>query len=253
MKNSNERGKNNTKNNNKRGKINVKKIIAYMLTAVMLMSLTACGGGDKPANSEPTTIPSGTSDTTDNTMEKGSEPQGASAEIKPAEDGVLTIDIGNAAIVVNETAVPMPYRLGELEAAGIPGDESRKEIELAPGDFFTANLFLDENEDYLISPAYYNGENDTIKIADAKAEQITMITYSGEPVDQGVSLFGVTFGMTKSAVKAMLGEPMSDNGDYFEWQVAVSDAGYEGSFSIYFTDDADTAGASQIDLSLIEK
>lgn len=46
---------------------------------------------------------------------------------------------------------------------------------------------------------------------------------------------------------------MSDNGDYFEWQVAVSDAGYEGSFSIYFTDDADTAGASQVDLSLIEK
>ena len=134
---------------------------------MMLMSLTACGGGDKPANSEPTTIPSGTSD---NTTVKGSEPQGASAEIKSVVDGVLTIDIGNAAIVINETAVPMPYRLGELEAAGVPGDESRKEIELAPGDFFTANLFLDENEDYLISPAYYNGENDTIKIADAKAE-----------------------------------------------------------------------------------
>ena len=131
-----------------------------------------------------------------------------------------------ADIVKNGTAVPMPYRLGGLKAAGIPGDESRKEIELAPGNFFTANLFLDENEDYLISPAYYNGENDTIKIADAKAEQITMITYSGEPVDQGVSLFGVTFGMTKSAVKAMLGEPMSDNGDYFEWQVSVPDAGY---------------------------
>lgn len=223
-----------------------------MLTAVMLMSLTACGGGDKPANSEPGTT-SGTSETTDNATEKDSAPQGAPAEIKPAEDGVLTIGIGNAAIVVNETAVPMPYRLGELEAAGIPDDESRKEIELAPGDFFSANLFLDENEDYLISPAYYNGENDTINIADAKAEQITMITYSGEPVDQGVSLLGVTFGMTKSDVRAMLGEPMSDNDDYFEWQVAVSDAGYEGSFSIYFTDDSDTAGASQIDLTLIEE
>ena len=158
-----------------------------------------------------------------------------------------------ADIVKNGTAVPMPYRLGGLKAAGIPGDESRKEIELAPGNFFTANLFLEENEDYLISPAYHNGENDTINISDAKAEQITMITYSGEPVDQGVSLFGVTFGMTKSDVKAMLGEPMSDNGDYFEWQINVSDAGYKGSFSIYFTDNADDAGASQIDLSLIEK
>lgn len=252
MENSYERGKTNMKNNNEKGKNDMKKIIAFLLAAVMLLSLTACGGGDKPENSEPGTT-SGTSETTDNSTEKGSEPQGASAEIKPAVDGILTIDIGKAAIVVNKTAVPMPYRLGELEAAGVPGDESRKEIELAPGDFFSANLFLDENEDYLINPAYYNGDDDTINLADAEAEQITMITYSGEPVDQGVSLFGVTFGMTKSDVRAMLGEPMYDNGDSFEWEVTVSDAGYKGSFTIYFTDDADTAGASQIDLSLIEE
>ena len=235
--------------NNERGKINMKKMIAFLLAAVMLLSLTACGGGDKPANSEPGTS---TGETTDNSTEKDSAPQGAPAEIKPAEDGVLKIGIGNAAIVVNGTAVAMPYRLGELEAAGVPEDESRKEIKLAPGDFFSVNLYLDENEDSVISPAYYNGGDDTINIADAQAEEITMITYSGEPVDQGVSLLGVTFGMAKSDVRAMLGEPMYDNGDYFEWQVAVSDAGYEGSFSIYFNDDADDAGASQIDLTLIE-
>ena len=231
------------KKSNETGKINMKKMIAFLLAAVMLLSLAACGGGDKPANSESGTTPSGTGETTGNATE---------AEIKPAEDGVLTISLGNATIVVNGTAVPMPYRLGELEAAGVPEDESRKVIELAPGDFFSANLYLDENEDYVISPAYYNGGDDTINIADAQAEEITMITYSGEPVDQGVSLLGVTFGMAKSDVRAMLGEPMYDNGDYFEWQIAVSDAGYEGSFSIYFTDDADDAGASQIDLTLIE-
>ena len=238
------------KNINERGKINMKKMIAFLLAAVMLLSLTACGGGDKPANSEPGTS---TGETTDNSTEKDSAPQGAPAEIKPAEDGVLKIGIGNAAIVVNGTAVAMPYRLGELEAAGVPGDESRKEIELAPGDFFSANLYLDENEDYVISPAYYNGGDDTIKITDAQAEEITMITYSGEPADQGVSLLGVTFGMKKSDVRAMLGEPMYDNGNSFEWEVTVSDAGYKGSFTIYFTEDADTAGASQIDLSLIEE
>ena len=231
------------KNSNEKGTINMKKIMAFLLAAVMLLSLAACGGGDKPANSESGTTPSGTGETTGNATE---------AEIKPAESGVLTISLGNATIVVNGTAVPMPYRLGELEAAGVPEDESRKVIELAPGDFFSANLYLDENEDYVISPAYYNGGDDTINIADAQAEEITMITYSGEPVDQGVSLLGVTFGMAKSDVRAMLGEPMYDNGDYFEWQIAVSDAGYEGSFSIYFTDDADDAGASQIDLTLIE-
>lgn len=249
------------KKSNEKGKINMKKMIAFLLAAVMLLSLTDCGGGkdntppnntDKPANSGTSTTPSGTGETTGNAAEKDPAPQGAPAEIKPAEDGVLTIGLGNAVIVVNGTVVPMPYRLGELEAAGVPEDESRKEIELAPGDFFSVNLYLDENEDYVISPAYYNGGDDTINIADAQAEEITMITYSGEPVDQGVSLLGVTFGMAKSDVRAMLGEPMYDNGDYFEWQVAVSDAGYEGSFSIYFTDDADDAGASQIDLTLIE-
>lgn len=249
------------KKSNEKGRINMKKFITFLLAAVMLLSLTACGGGkdntppdntDKPANSGTSTTPSGTGETTDDAAEKAPAPQGAPAEIKPAEDGILTIGLGNAVIVVNGTAVPMPYRLGDLEAAGVPEDESRKEIELAPGDFFSVNLYLDENEDYVISPAYYNGGDDTINIADAQAEEITMITYSGEPVDQGVSLLGVTFGMAKSDVRAMLGEPMYDNGDYFEWQVAVSDAGYEGSFSIYFTDDADDAGASQIDLTLIE-
>lgn len=163
------------------------------MTSVMLLSLAACGGGDKPAYSK-----SGTGETTGNAKENGSAQQGAPAEIKPAEDGVLTISLGNAAIVVNGTTVPMPYRLSELEAAGIPEDEYRKEIELASGDFFSVNLYLDENEDYVVSPAYYNGEDDTINIADVQAEEITMITYSGEPVDQGVSLLGVTFGMAKS-------------------------------------------------------
>lgn len=238
------------KNNNDRGKINMKKMFAFLLAALMLLSLTACGGEDKPANSEPDTS---TGETTDNSTEKDSASQGEPAEIKPAEDGVLKIGIGDAAIVVNGTAVAMPYRLGELEAAGVPEDESRKEIELAPGDFFSANLYLDENEDYVISPAYYNGGDDTIKITDAQAEEITMFTYSGEPADQGVSILGVTFGMKKSDVRAMLGEPMYDNGNSFEWEVTVSDAGYKGSFTIYFTEDTDTAGASQIDLSLIEE
>ena len=126
------------KKRNEKGKINMKKMIAFLLAAVMLLSLAACGGGDKPANSESGTTPSGTGETTGNATE---------AEIKPAESGVLTISLGNATIVVNGTAVPMPYRLGELEAAGVPEDESRKVIELAPGDFFSANLYLDENED----------------------------------------------------------------------------------------------------------
>lgn len=221
----------------------MKRLLSIILVVLMLLSLTACGGGkDTPQENA-----------TDKAGKKDPASQGEQAEIKPAKNGVLTIGMGDVAIVVNTTAVAMPYRLSELEAAGVPADESRREIELAPGDFFSINLFLDENEDYLISPAYYNGGEDTINIADAQAEEITMITYSGEPVDQGVSILGVTFGMTKSDVLAKLGEPMYDNGDHFEWEVTVSDSGYKGNFSIYFTDDADNAGASQVDLTLIEE
>lgn len=236
----------------------MKKVLSIILAALMVLSLAACGGG-KDTSSSGTGNTTGNAAEKDPTLEKDpvaeKDPasEGEQAEIKPAENGILTIGIGNAAIVVNGTAVPMPYRLGELEAAGVPADESRREIELAPGDFFSVNLFLDENEDYLLNPAYYNGGDDTINIADAQAGEITMISYSGEPVDQGVSLLGVTFGMAKSDVRAMLGEPMYDNGDYFEWEVTVSDAGYAGNFSIYFTDDADNAGTSQIDLTLIEE
>lgn len=241
----------------------MKKLMAFLMAVMMLMSLVACGGGEKPANTD-TGTPAVSSEPTDNAAENDPAPQETPAEndpapqetpeeIKPAEDGTLTIGLGNAVIMVNGTAVPMPYLLGDLEAAGVPEDEYRREIELAPGDFFSINLYLDENEDYVISPAYYNGGDATINIADAHAEEITMITYSGEPVDQGVSLLGVTFGMTKSDVRAMLGEPMWDEGDYFEWLVTVPDTDYEGNFSIYFTDDADDAGASQIDLTLIEE
>ena len=225
----------------------MKKFLSIILAGLMVLSLAACGGSKG-------TPPSNIGESNDNDAEKkDSVTQGTSAEVKPAENGVLTIGIGNAAIVVNGTSVPMPYRLGELEAAGVPEDESRRSIELASGDFFSPNLFLDENEDYVISPAYYNEGDDTINIADAQAKQITMITYSGEPVDQGVSIFGIPFGMTKSDALAKLGEPLFDDGDNVQWQVAVSGTDYTGWFTIYFIDDSESAGASQVDLTLVEE
>ena len=67
------------KNSNEKGKINMKKMIAFLLAAVMLLSLTACGGGDKPANS------TGTGETTNNSTDKDSAPQGVPAKIQIKE------------------------------------------------------------------------------------------------------------------------------------------------------------------------
>ncbi|MBQ4527729.1 MAG: hypothetical protein II998_06635 [Clostridia bacterium] len=212
----------------------MKKFLSIILALLMVLSLAACSGD---ANKK-----SG----------KDSAAQDKQEEIKAAVEGVLTVGIANAAIEVNNTSVPMPYILGDLESAGVPVDESVKEVELASGDFFSANLYLDEEEEYLIIPAYYNAGDDAINIADAQAEGITMTTYSDEPADQGVSIFGVTFGMAKSDILTTFGEPMYDGGDYLEWEVAVSDSDYTGSFTVYFTGDEDSALVSQVNLGLIK-
>lgn len=236
----------------------MKKFLTIILAAVMLLSLTACGG-DKSANpgtgestssqgSEAEIIP----ESQDSETETTPASQETSDEIKPAQNGELTLSCGDIAVVVNGKTVPMPYNLVELENAGVPVSELFREDQLASGDSFSLNLYLDENDDYLLIPDYYNGGDDTVALTEAEAKTITMVSYANEPVDQGVSLLGVTFGMAKSDVKALLGEPMSDAGDYCEWQIVVTDADYVGNFSIYFTGDADNAGACEIRLDFME-
>ena len=59
--------------------------------------------------------------------------------------------------------------------------------------------------------------------------------------------------MPRSEVKALLGEPSYAEGDYLEWQIEIPEMAYEGSLSMYFTADADDAGVSQVDLTVIPK
>ena len=236
----------------------MKKFLAIIFAAVMMPSLAACGG-DKSSNSssgettvsqDSESIESKENSTSQETSEETTSTK--NGEIAPAKDGEITLSSGNIAVVVNGKTVPMPYNLVELEAAGVPVNETFREDELASGDSFSLNLYLDENEDYILIPDYYNAGDDSVALTDAEAKTISMVSYANEPVDQGVSLLGVTFGMTKSDVKAMLGEPMSDNGDSCEWQIAVTDADYVGNFSIYFTGDGDDAGACEIRLDFME-
>lgn len=239
----------------------MKKFLAIILAAVMLLSLTACGG-NKAAKTETDETnlsqDSESEETPTTNLSQDSEPeetpvsQETTDEIEPAKDGEITLSCEKIAVVVNGNTVPMPYNLVELENAGVPVNEMFREDELASGDSFSLNLYLDENEDYVLIPDYYNQGDAIVALTDAEAKTITMVSYASEPVDQGVSLLGVTFGMAKSDVKAMLGEPMSDNGDYCEWQIAVTDADYVGNFSIYFTDDSDDAGACEIRLDFME-
>lgn len=240
--------------------LTMKKFIAIALTFVLMLSLAACGGGGTPASPQANTATNppaaGNTNTAapanTSTPDPAPQPQGGSSGIK-AEGGTITASANDIAVVINGNSVAMPYNIQDLEAAGVPKDESRNDIKLGAGDFFSANLYLDENEDYLLIPAYYNGGDSEISITKAKAEEIMMTTYADEPKDQGVSIFGVTFGMPRSEVKTLLGEPTSDDGDYDEWHVEVPDLKYEGTLSMYFTKDADDAGVSQVDLTVFAK
>jgi len=247
----------------------MKKYFAIILALIMVLSLAACGGGsDSPqtaqsgeaqnapaSNSAAAPAADPAEGSSDSSAAESSVPAGQSASggVTPASDGTLTLGRADIAVAVNGTSVPMPYNLKALEAAGVPEDESRNDIELAAGDFFTLNLYLDENEDYILMPSYYNGGDSAISIAEAEAEEISMSTYADEPVDQGVSILGVSFGMALSEVKKMLGTPSYDNGSYLEWHIEVPDMAYEGTLSMYLTGDSEDSGVSQVDLTVFPK
>jgi len=241
----------------------MKKLLGIMIAIVMVLVLVACGEKTNDNNalqqnatsdSNQSSNSSAVTPSEDDTATTSIPAQSSASEgIAPAKDGTLTISKADIAIVLNGTSVPMPYKLKELEAAGLPADESRNEIELGAGDFFQANLYLDDNEDYALIPAYYNEGDSAINITEAEAKEITMTAYPDNPTDQGVSIFGVSFGMTRNNLKDLLGEPVLDEGDYFEWHLEIPDMSYEGTLSVYVTEDADDAGVSQINLNVFEK
>ena len=230
----------------------MKKWIALVLAAAMLLALSACGG---TAEADTASAPETASEEAASVAEESSAPEGgasAAQEIAAAENGTLRFASANAAIVVKDTAVPMPYRFSELVSAGVPADDSIPEISLGAGDFFSPKLFLDENEDYVIIPAYYNGTDNALTVAEAEAGEITMATYASEPQDQDVSLLGVKFGMTRSEVTALLGEAAYEEDDALQWTVELTDGSQTGSFSVLFTSGADDAVVMQAVLSLAE-
>ena len=241
----------------------MKRVFAMILAAVMVLSLAACGGEAPKPTDAPTATPTNaptaaptnapTAEPTEEPTDAPTEPQnGDPASVEKAVDGMLTLSTANLAIVVNGNTVAMPYRMSDIISAGVTVDDYIKEIELAAGDFFSPNLFVDEDWNYGISPSYYNESEDTISITQAQAQGISMFTYEETPVDQNISILGVKFGMTKADVINLLGEPMWSEDDYCEWQVTVSDAELEGNFTIYFVSDADDAGISTVSLSVHE-
>ena len=226
----------------------MKKMMRTALMATMafaLLLLPACGGGGSDDGAQ---APAVEEESSAGTFE-GEE---VSTDFAPAVDGVLTLKMANAGIIINGTGVAMPYTFAELEAAGIRSAEDLRSIEMGAGDFYSVNMFLDENEDYLVLPYFYNDSEEALPITEVDAEEISMATYAEAPVDQNVSLLGVKFGMTKAEVTDLLGAPSWEDGDYWEYQVAMEDSNYEGHFTIYFNTDADDAVVSQADLDITD-
>ena len=235
----------------------MKKIIALLLAVVMLFAFAACGsktyGKETKDQTETQTNETDNTDKRDGENEDGADEQtGTDGENKPADDGTLTISLADAAIVINGNTVKMPYRFDDLVEAGAPAEDSYKEIELKAEDFFSLNFYLDEDMDYLIVPSYHNDGEETINITEAEAEGISMISYADAPEDQGVSILGVKFGMTKSEVSAMFGEPALDWGDCLQWLTKSSDSNHEGNLTVFFTADADDGIVSEVDLSFVD-
>ncbi len=230
----------------------MKKLLLIMLAVMVVLALAACG--EKQNNEEQAQNNVVESPAQNNNENTSPATQPATSEgSKSAKDGTITLNKADIAVVVNGTPVPMPFKLPQLEAAGVPADDTRSEIKLGAGDIFSANLSLDDNGDYLLIPAYQNLGDSEINITEAEAEEITMTSYADEPVDQGVSILGVTFGMARKDVKALLGEPSSDSGSYLEWHLEIPEMAYAGTLSLYVTEDADDAGVSQVNMVVFEK
>ena len=225
----------------------MKKMMRTALMVTMsfaILLLPGCGGGSDDAAQAPTVEESGSTGT--------AAGEDVSVDFEKAVDGVLTLKMENAGIIINGTGVAMPYTFEELAAAGIRNADDLRSIEMGAGDFYSVNMFLDENEDYMVLPYFYNDGEEAVSITEVDAEEIGMATYAEEPVDQNVSLLGVKFGMTKAEVTDLLGAPSWEDGDYWEWQVAMEDSDYEGYFTIYFNSDAEDAVVSQADLDITD-
>ena len=143
----------------------MKKMMRTALMATMafaLLLLPACGGGSDDGAQAPAVEESSGAGTA-----AGEE---VSTDFAPAVDGVLTLKMANAGIIINGTGVAMPYTFAELEAAGIRNADDLRSIEMGAGDFYSVNMFLDENEDYLVLPYFYNDGEEAVPITEVDAD-----------------------------------------------------------------------------------
>ena len=229
----------------------MKKMMKMLLVAAMsftLLGLSACGSDSDSTTQTPTTTEREQETETEIVL----EPNDIGSDVAKASEGVLELKMSDVKIIMNGKSIARPFAFGEIVAAGIQNADTLSEIELFPDEFYSAYAFLDEMEDYVVIPSYYNGTEEALPIAEAEADGIGMVSYAEYPEDQNVSILGVKFGMTKAEVIDILGEPSWKDGTYYEWIVAMDDSDYEGYFTIYFNSDADDAVVSQADLDITD-
>lgn len=228
----------------------MKKLFTLFLTLCMAIVLVGCGGkGDD--NNKPTN---------DNQQEQGGEQANQNDEtnnetkldIKQLGNGELEVSEEDMTITYKGKEIAYPYNVAGIEAAGITIDSSSKDIKLGAGDYFVLNVYLDENEDYVLNPDLYNEAEEEVSIMDAKATSIRYTTYKSDPVDQGITMMGVKLGMTRAEVKALLGDPKEDYGNEYQYTLKTDSEWVEGNLNVVFVSDADDALVFDIYLGLYE-
>ena len=160
-------------------------------------------------------------------------------QLQLAKDGILTLTYEDMKFTYQNQSVPYPYHLNDLLEANVPCQSNQREIMIEPKSYMSLNMDLTANSFDFLIPNFYNGSEDEMLISESVAMSLTYLTYREEVIDCEGSLLGIKLGMSKDEVKALLGEPMYNEGYSFSWQIKIPDTFEEGIFNIDFTSDQD--------------
>ena len=171
-----------------------KKILALMMAAALVVSMTACSSGSDSSDAEETTSEETASDETSEAADESEESEEASASFTTVTDGVLTVatspdfapyefyaidDDGNVTLAGFDVALAgyiADYLGLELEMVTVDFDGVLSELQTGSVDLGMAGLSPSEEREEIMdfTDIYYTSAQALVTVSD-KADQITSL------------------------------------------------------------------------------